>query len=240
MLDNKTTEEHFSRKAVDEEASKHNSNKFNKIMKLLKPKGSILECGAGAGFYTKEFLKRNYQVTAIDLSEQALKTNKKQAKSQGKELTTHAINFTDFKTKEKYDQIIFIKVFHHFDTLTNIYNALDHARTLLKTDGKIIIFEPNGKNPLWKPILSLRKDKGGKTKWFYEQNMKYTTKNNFNKYFKKHNLNYQLQYHYIIPSVLLNKLPFLNKLNNYLEKTFLKKLAFNFSIIYSQQEHKHQ
>ncbi|MAG77814.1 hypothetical protein CL616_02900 [archaeon] len=235
MLDNKTTEEHFSRKAT-EEASKHNSNKFNKIIKLLKPQGTILECGAGTGFYTKEFLKRGYTVTAIDLSKQALKINKAQALN--KQLTTHAINFIDFKTTEKYDQIIFIKVFHHFDTLTNIYKALDHARKLLKNNGKIIIFEPNGKNILWKPILSLRKDKD-KNKWFYEQNMKYTTKQNFHKYFKKHNLNYNLKYHYIIPSTLLNKLPFLNKLNNYLEK-IIPKWAFNFSLTYSPQEHKPQ
>jgi len=244
-IDNEISKIYFSRKARREQLEKNNSNKYAVIKKFLLPPekaNTILECGGGAGFYTKKFLGEGYNVTCVDLSEDALNKNKENANKIGKgsNLKTFSGDFIFFckNTPEKFDQILFIKVFHHFDSLENIYKALDSAREHCKPGGRVIIFEPNGKNKLWKLILSIKKDKAtGEPKWFYEQNMKFTITTNFSSYFRRRQLSYKLGYHYVIPSLILNrfpKSPVLSSLNRLLENTFLRKYAFNISVIYNQ------
>jgi SAM-dependent methyltransferase len=150
---------------------------------------------------------------------------------------TFAGNFVDFsgKTQEKFAQILFIKVLHHFDTLENIKTALENSLKILEPGGRIVIFEPNGKNILWKWSLIFKKDPfTGKSKWHYEQNMKFTTARNFDAVFRDKALQYSINYHYVIPAFVLEKFKrysLLKKINRKLERSFLKKFAFNISVV---------
>jgi ubiquinone/menaquinone biosynthesis C-methylase UbiE len=236
------TNQYFSELATHYGANeKSNSDKYGVIKKLILPSRSfpdILECGGGAGFYTRRFLQDDYTVTCVDLSGEALAKNRKYAEKIGKadSLVTIEGDFVTVASSfdKQFDQVIFIKVFHHFDSLEEIYRALDAAKTLCKKNGRIVIFEPNGGNLLWKVFLSLQRDPvSGKSKWFYEQNMKITTVDNFKKYLT--DIEYKIDYHYIIPSFILNKsfkgIFIFQRLNSILEKTPLRRFAFNVSVV---------
>lgn len=240
------TRRYFSRLAteygVDERSD---SDKYEVIRKLMLPSSDhadILECGGGVGFYTRRFLQDGYSVTCVDLSEEALSENRKNAEMIGKGafLTTIEGDFVSeaMNLEKKFDQIVFIKVLHHFVSLKEIYRAVDIARELCKDSGRVIIFEPNGRNILWKVFLMLWKDRSsGKSKWFYEHNMRFTTVQNFKEYLgeTERRTEYRIGYHYVIPSFILNGkfigVSILQRTNSVLEKTLLEKLAFNISIV---------
>ncbi len=243
-MNNEITEKYFDDLAQSEGVNENNNiDKYNIIKKRLAPQTThprILECGGGAGFYTRRFLQEGFEVTCIDLSDQALKENRERAKhlSLSQKLTTIQGTFTE-KAKQlerHFDQVAFIKVFHHFESLKDIQEALDVAIETCKPGGKIIIFEPNGKNFLWWFFLSLTKAKGSNhSKWYFEKNMRFTTAPNFKKYLDKKNQDYELKYHYVIPATMLKKTTSLSKvlkkINQLLENTPLRYLSFNISIV---------
>ncbi len=244
MIDKNTTEQYFSSLAAEQGVNdRWNSDKYEVVKGLMLPDDEhpdVLECGGGAGFYTRRLIQDGYRVTCIDPSREALAVNRTNADAVGKGtlLTTVTGDFVTVGPGlgRKFDQVIFIKVFHHFDSLQEIYQAIDIAQDLIPADGRIVIFEPNGSNILWRVFLSLIRDKSsGKSKWFYEQNMRFTTPANFRRYFDARALEYTVGYHYVIPSFILNmKGPAaftLQKVNTLLEKSLLKKIAFNFSIV---------
>jgi len=244
MIDKNMTEQYFSSLAAKHGVNdRWNSDKYEVVKGLMLPSDEhpdVLECGGGAGFYTCRLIQDGYRVTCIDPSKEALSVNKANAEVIGKGalLTTVTGDFVSVGAGlgRKFDQIIFVKVFHHFNSLQEIYQAIDMAQELCKDDGRIVIFEPNGSNILWRIFLSLIRDKiSGKSKWFYEQNMRFATLPNFRRYFEARDIEYAVGYHYVIPSFILNmKVPAafaLQKVNSLLEKTLLKKIAFNFSIV---------
>lgn len=247
MVGNLEINKHITKKYFDEIAAQYslnekcNSDKYEVIKELMLPGNSspkILECGGGGGFYTRRFLQDGYRVTCIDLSAEALTVNREIAQKMGKQDSLRTIE-GDFATVAKtfesqFDQIVFIKVLHHFDSLEEICYAINLARNICKENGRIIIFEPNGINVLWEINYRFRKDpNSGRNKWFYEQNTKLVTENNFKKCLR--GANYVVDYHYLIPSFVLNKpimgVSILKKINGALIKTFLKRFAFNISIV---------
>lgn len=250
-LDNEATESYFSQLAEREQVNAGaNADKFARILPLFIPSSeapSLAECGGGGGYYTARFLENGYHVTCVDLSEHALAVNSTNAARAGQEhrLETVKGDFVAFidSTDARFDQIAFIKVLHHFESMASISAALEGALRNVKQGGRVIIFEPNGTNPVWRIALSIAKDKvTGRPKWYYEKNMEFTKvrllRPIIDRAIAKHarGATVQVRYHYIIPAILMNRLkrlgPALQGLNRILEKTPLKfLLSANFSIV---------
>lgn len=240
-INKKETQAHFDNIALNYNVNDHKGNidKSNVFFSKLLPSQSapnILECGGGGGLYTLKLLQSGYNVTTVDISEKALEVNKENAKQNGysKKLTTFAGDFNVIipELNTKFDQIIFIKVLHHFDNLKEINMALETAHKHLNKNGKIIIFEPNGKNLLWEIFLKLQKDPITKRpKWEYEKNLKLTTVKNLTKHFKTEDIDFKVYYKFVIPAFMLSKInlftKILMKVNLFLEKTFFKYFSFN-------------
>lgn len=219
-----------------------NADKYEVIQFLLKGRAthpSILECGGGGGFYTRRFLQDGYVVTCIDLSSQALQENKRQAELIG---ATDRLRLVggDFaaeavQLREQFDQVVFIKVLHHFPSLKEIEEALAAGLAACKPGGQLVIFEPNGKNPFWKLFLSLVRDKkSGQSKWFYEQNLRLTTRANLERILCKHGAVPVTQHRFVLPAFLLQKrllgVGMLRKINSLLERSVFKRMAFNIAV----------
>ena len=210
------------------------------LLKRSETHGALLECGGGAGFYTQRFLTDGYNVTCVDLSEYALKENYRQAVEHGlaDNLTLTCGDFVGSTSSlgRYYDHVVFIKVLHHFPSLTAIEAAVSAGVQTCRPGGRVIIFEPNGANILWKLLLSMVRDKAsGRSKWFFEQNLRFTTPGNISRILEKQNVHFTMQYHYVLPGFILEKEFFgvglLRLINRYLEQSILKRFAFNISFI---------
>jgi len=229
--------------------AKANADKFDEIRKLLLPSrehGNVLECGGGSGFYTLRLLQERYKVTCVDVSAEALAVNVKNASCAGKagQLAIVAADFNSFcnETEKEFDQILFVKVLHHFEGIRSVKRAIHLAIRRCRAGGRIVVFEPNGDNLAWRLFLSLKRDVvTKKRKWLTERNMRFTTRRYFLDILdaakKEHGVQFQCQmrYHYVIPATILNRLghtcPVLYAGNSILEKSWVgRRLAFNISL----------
>lgn len=241
-ITNEQTREYF-----DGIASKHgvnaasNADKYSVIRGLLKDGAEyrhVLECGGGGGFYTRRLLMDGCIVTCVDLSERALQENAAQASAMGLSDNFSSIH-GDFVEKvslsgKQYDQVVFIKVLHHFPSLEAIESAIQAGLKACRPGGRVVIFEPNGSNFLWKLVLSMVRDKeSGRSKWFFEQNLRFTTVRNLSQILEQQGARFSVQYHYVLPGLLLEKEFFgagvLRSINGMMERSFLRRMAFNIS-----------
>lgn len=240
--DNSEQERYFSGLAANHGVNKgSNVDKSEVIFDLLPPPAThqrVLECGGGAGFYTTPLLKAGYKVTCVDLSGEALKVNWQSACEIGRESELETIQ-GDFTTQvgglpNNFDVAVFIKVLHHFPNLASIENALAAAFKKLRPGGTLVIFEPNGRNPLWKPLYLLQKDAvEGKSKWHFEKNLALITESNLLGSLPNC-VKGEVQYHYVVPAMLFSGKTVLHTLlaqiNKILELSPLKPWASNISV----------
>lgn len=95
-------------------------------------KGSILEVGAGAGVHAIEMIKNGHEVYAIDISEGAVEHLK------SKKINAKQINFFDL-TGEKFDTIsLLMNGIGIAGSLSKLPDFLNHAKSLLAKNGKIL------------------------------------------------------------------------------------------------------
>lgn len=240
--DNSEQERYFSGLAANRGVNEgSNVDKSEVIFDLLPPPAThnhILECGGGAGFYTTRLLRAGYRVTCVDLSGEALKVNRQSACKIGRESELETIQ-GDFTKQvsglpDNFDVAVFIKVLHHFPDLASIEDALAAAFRKLRPGGALIIFEPNGRNPLWKPLYLVQKDPvEGKSKWHYEKNLSLITESNLLGSLPN-GVQGDVRYHYVVPAMLFsgrNALhTLLARLNKALEGSLLKPWASNISV----------
>lgn len=113
------------------------------LTRHLQPGKKVLEIGCGAGYFTKEIIKKAVDLTAIDISPDMIKEAKKNIG------TKHRIDFrvenafaTTF-TDKLFDFVIGSSVLHHLD----IDLALSEIFRILKPSGSIFFTEPNMLNP---------------------------------------------------------------------------------------------
>ena len=218
-----------------------NVDKSEVIFDLLPPPTThkhILECGGGAGFYTARLLRGGYKVTCIDLSGEALKVNRQSACNIDRESELRTIQ-GDFTTKVtnlegNFDVAVFIKVLHHFPDLTSIERALLAAFNKLRPGGVLMIFEPNGRNPPWKPLYLVQKDPvEGKSKWHYEKNLALITESNLLDRLPN-GVRGEMRYHYVVPAILFAGKSVVHtlvaRLNKALESSPLRPWASNISV----------
>jgi SAM-dependent methyltransferase len=124
---------------ADEMSVAYLFRKFNEMPKLEQKalqfcKGKILDVGCGAGSHSLYLLEKGFEVTSIDISENAIKACQlrglKNAKIQ---------NILELKD-EKFDTILLLmNGTGIFETLKEISKYLQKLKSLLNTNGQILI-----------------------------------------------------------------------------------------------------
>ena len=94
--------------------------------------GDILDVGAGCGNHALELIKKGENVTAIDISEKAVKH------MIDKGINAYKINFFELKDKQFDTITFFMNGIGIAGKLSNLKHTLAHAKTLLKPNGKLI------------------------------------------------------------------------------------------------------
>jgi SAM-dependent methyltransferase len=142
------------------------------LFSKLSPGSRVVEVGAGTGLYTYRLLQGGHFVTAVDLSQGCL--DQIARKVDGTEFAARLslmcgdfLDQSDQFESSSLDAVTFIKVLHHFPDRAAISQAIGRAYELLAPGGKLLIFEPNGGNPLWRPLLLSR----GREYWRNEKNV---------------------------------------------------------------------
>ena len=107
----------------------------------------VLEIGCGIGINRAKFFKeRKCSYTGIDISNYAIKENMKLAEKEKLEVEfiVDDANKLDTLKNRNFDLIIMSGVLHHLD----FKECLPTLKSLLQKNGKLIMLEPMGTNPL--------------------------------------------------------------------------------------------
>ena len=113
-------------------------DKIKIISKYFDENTEILEVGCSVGNITHAFKEfKNIEYLGIDIDENAINYAKKHFAK--KNINFQKINFKDIN--RKFDCILFSSLFHHIDD-ESVIDFLQHAKQILKNDGKIIVFDP--------------------------------------------------------------------------------------------------
>jgi len=121
--------------------------KIDIIKKKISTPGKILDFGSGIGLATSLFIRnfRKSKIFAFDTSKKSLEFLKRK----NPKININKINVF----KNKYDLITVFGVFHHIPVKKRIKN-LKLLFSLLKSSGKIFIFEHNPYNPITRNIVN--------------------------------------------------------------------------------------
>lgn len=113
------------------------------IQKEFKPNSKLLHAGCGTGQVDLD-ISRNYQITGLDISKEALKLYKK---THGKKALVIQGDARSIPSKPSlYDGVYNLGLMEHFSREEN-EKILKEFRRVLKPDGKIILF--------WPPIFGI-------------------------------------------------------------------------------------
>lgn len=108
----------------------------------LKPGDEVLELGCGTGYFTRELVKLNIHVTAIDISPDLIEEAKKTIRNENvifQIQNAYQMNYVE----NKFDSVVGSSVLHHLD----IEKAISEIFRVLKPGGHIAFTEPNMLNP---------------------------------------------------------------------------------------------
>ncbi len=240
MNQNESTERYFDRIASGTEAKAWagNVDKWDVIEPLFDnapADAKVLECGAGTGMYTVRMLRQGWHVTAVDLSEEALRVNRRIAETHGvgKNLTTVRGTFEEAARKagQTFDIVAYFKTLHHFPDLSSVRDAIVHGYEAVRPAGMLVGLEPNGDCPLWRPGLLMEgiHPRGGKPVWEMEKGLLMITQRNLSRIFRQLPCaRWEFRWEYLIPACLGRRIPRTARLlNRLLCRTPLKRWAFN-------------
>lgn len=132
----------FESQFIDRYFTYHAGEIIVKIFsKYLKDAKSVLDYGAGAGSLVEVLLKADFNVTALEFSENSV--NRINKKYKNVENFKGGFIFNDLgKFKKKYDLIFLIEVIEHLND-HDLNEVLDRVNNLITDDGFIIITTPN-------------------------------------------------------------------------------------------------
>lgn len=199
------------------------------ISNLCKNK-TLLDYGCGLGFESIYFAKQGAKVIAIDISEESLKIAKQLAKSQ---LVSDKISFKQMDAESLKIKDNSIDIIYNRGTLScvNLDIALKEWARVLKLKGIAIGRDTLGHNPILNLNRKIKYLRGKRTKQTLYNILKIQDLKTFDTYFKKTEFRF---------FNLTNILPFpkkisniLQRLDNKLSNTFLKKYAFKVVFILS-------
>ncbi|MGF3585170.1 MAG: class I SAM-dependent methyltransferase [Thermoplasmatota archaeon] len=113
----------------------------------LKPGQIIADIGSGGGYFTYRFANivgENGKVYAVDTNEELLEFIKKQVKEKGLTNVITVLTKSEHPSlpKHTFDYIFMRNMTHH---LSNRVDYFKRLKDVLKTDGKVIIIEYDGR-----------------------------------------------------------------------------------------------
>lgn len=112
----------------------------------------IVDFGCGNGYFALNFLKRGFDVTGIDVSEEALELLTIRAHKYNLSKGLHLINNGLYAPMKRLDGAFdagYMIVTYHCIPQEEQKNAFRNFIRLVKKGGKILIMEPNPLNPLF-------------------------------------------------------------------------------------------
>jgi ubiquinone/menaquinone biosynthesis C-methylase UbiE len=112
------------------------------LSSALQSGDSVLELGCGTGYFTRELVKKDVQITAIDISPELIEKAKQEIKSENVSFQVQNAYQMDFEIA-RFDAVIGSSVLHHLE----IEKAFSEIYRVLKPGGVIAFTEPNMLNP---------------------------------------------------------------------------------------------
>lgn len=107
---------------------------------LIKPDAKILDMACGAGRHAIILARKNFDVTAVDLSENLLKVAKQNAKNEKLTIRFIHSDIRNFNTDIKFDLVLnLFTSFGYFETDEENFSVLDKAFKLLNKDGFFVL-----------------------------------------------------------------------------------------------------
>jgi len=113
----------------------------------LKPNSLVLDAGCGGGYWGRAFAKSGHQVVGIDLSSEVISRASEKAVPGQSFLVGNLLEKLPFANKH-FDCIICGGILHHFPDKEDVNVVVHNLYNCLKHEGKIILVEPNGSNPV--------------------------------------------------------------------------------------------
>jgi len=106
----------------------------------LKPQAKILDMACGAGRHAIILARRNFKVTAVDLSENLISIAKENAERENLKINFTLSDIRQFETPEKFELILnLFTSFGYFETDEENYAVLQKAYNLLSSDGFFVL-----------------------------------------------------------------------------------------------------
>ena len=193
------------------------SRRIKMLTQHIKQNEKVLELGCGTGYFTREIVKTNAAVTAIDISPDLLAIAQKEVSATNVtfcEENAYLMTFAD----ESFDSVIGSSVLHHLD----IEKAIAEIHRVLKSNGFIAFTEPNMLNPqiaLQKNIPWLKRklgDSPDETAFFRWQLISLLKKHKFSRI-------EVIPFDFLHPSIAPSMIPIVSGIGNFCEKLPLMK-----------------
>ncbi len=114
---------------------------------LTTERGYILDAGCGTGAFGKRLARLGYQVIGVDISQNMVRQANTREKFDGFHAIAGDMENPGLFEKNTFDIILCGMVLHHFPNLDSS-NLISNFRKWLRPQGTVVVFEPNGSNPL--------------------------------------------------------------------------------------------
>jgi len=111
------------------------------LLKNYPPPQTMLEAGCGIGRWVIPLSKENYNVTGIEIEEEALNIIRQNYTADNLTLVHGDIGNMDFSDKI-FDIIVSLGVFEHIEYLSELKNAIHEHKRALKDEGILLITIP--------------------------------------------------------------------------------------------------
>ena len=112
------------------------------LSSVIKEGDEVLELGCGTGYFTKELLKLNARITAIDISPELIEEARRTIQAENVYFKIQNAYQTEF-LDNNFDAVVGSSVLHHLD----LGKAVREIHRILKPGGLIAFTEPNMMNP---------------------------------------------------------------------------------------------
>ncbi len=206
----------------------HLINKWWGIVKdCFKPDSMVIDIGCGDGTNVKFLKDKGINIIGVDFSDKLIKRGKERY-SELKDLLYQGdalnLNFSD----NTFDIAVMIGVLHHIHSRNEQVAAIQEAFRVVKDDGVVVIRECNLINPVfrvfWNYIfpLTAKIDRFGGENWISAKKLSEIFSGTVEK----------KDYFTFIPNFSPHfLLPIAMKIEEFLEKTFFKKLSAHYVVI---------
>lgn len=170
----------------------------------LKPPKNIIDYGSGNGRIAIPFLKKGFNVHAVDISNKSLRALEQIYKNNKTPLWGHLSTSNKLPKNNKFDGLIGSDILHH----VNINNELQNIIKTLRHGAPLVISEPNAWHLLWYLYIFLKLD------WNIEKGILHCTVSQLESSLRLNKFKeIKIIGHGLFPTSILNFFPFIASLN---------------------------